>query len=881
MNRKEIASYARRHGLTAAAEADLVERLHGTVLPDPPSDRTTLADWGEDPPANSTLADILPGSGEGAETLPPPATSAAPQAGPAIPERYESLGLFGIGGMGEVHKVRDTKLGRILAMKILHPELMGNRSVRARFVEEAAISAQLQHPGIVPVHDTGVLPDGRHFLTMRPILGRTLSAVIQEVHGQQAVPLGATPWTYRGLVQAFHQVCEALAFAHSRGVIHRDLKPDNIMLGAHGEVLVVDWGLAKVVGAESSSLPEVRTTRGAMATRMGAVAGTPAYMAPEQARGEIDRLDQRSDVYALGAILYELLSAHPAYIGSSALDVLQAVLEGPPPGPQLPADSGCPLPEELVMVAKRAMAREPADRFETAHQMVTELAAWLEGARRQERADELVAQALDLLPQAESARVRARALRGQAKVALDAIATWKPETERYAAWALEEEAGELERQAKEAGLQHELLLQGALTHVAEHQGAHAALCELYRQRHQEAEAARLDPTQAQLQLREHLRILPPQSSARRPHEEYLHGDGSLTLTTSPAGARVEAFRYVERQRRLVPESVGMIGTTPLVEVSLPMGSHLLVLHHPDCEPVRYPVFMPRSGEWHARPPGESVSEPVVLPPRGSLGPDDCYVPGGWFLAGASPSRGVGLRPIAMWVDGFVSRRFPVTNREYMDFLDDLLRQGREEDALRYTPRERGEDSPSIFGRDGPRHILVPDQDGDIWEPDWPVMMVGWHSAMAYARWRAEQDELPWRLLDEYEREKAARGVDGRNFPWGDAWDSSRACMGSAQATDHWLPHSVHAFPLDESVYGVRGVAAGIRDWCLNLHGPQPPAGTRRALDATPHDTTSLRAIRGGNWAGSQAGTYVANKAKDPPGVRIPNVGLRIGRSLKH
>ncbi len=210
--------------------------------------------------------------------------------------RYEDLGVLGIGGMGEVRRVRDPTLKRTLAMKIIHLRLLKHRGAVSRFVEEAQVGAQLQHPNIPPVHERGRLSDGRHYFTMKEIHGTALTAAIRAVHKAS----DAKSWhpakdgtTFRHLVQTFHQVCVTMAYAHASGVIHRDLKPDNIMVGGFGEVLVVDWGLAKVMGSRSSEALEdesavetVRTGQDQMATRVGSVSGTPCYMSPEQARGE-------------------------------------------------------------------------------------------------------------------------------------------------------------------------------------------------------------------------------------------------------------------------------------------------------------------------------------------------------------------------------------------------------------------------------------------------------------------------------------------------------------------------------------------------------------------------------------------------------------------
>ena len=253
-------------------------------------------DWLDDDPRP---ADALPS--------PPEETSDTPSIEGL--SRYENLGPIGMGGMGEVHRVRDRRLGRRLALKTLHSSALSRPSLVARFFEEAQTTAQLQHPGIVPIHDLGTLPDGRLWFTMKEVTGQTFGEVIAEVHavsGTRWQP-AASGWTLRRLVDALHQVCEAVGYAHSRGVVHRDLKPDNIMVGSHGEVLVLDWGLAKVLGrpdraAEEGELAPVQTDRSrdsAHQTQVGEVAGTPAYMPPEQALGKVDQIDARSDVYAL------------------------------------------------------------------------------------------------------------------------------------------------------------------------------------------------------------------------------------------------------------------------------------------------------------------------------------------------------------------------------------------------------------------------------------------------------------------------------------------------------------------------------------------------------------------------------------------------------
>jgi len=232
---------------------------------------------------------------------------------------YQLLGEIARGGMGVILKGHDTDLGRDIAVKVLDPELSKRPEVVQRFVEEAQIGGQLQHPGIVPVYDLGLMADDRPYFTMKLVKGRTLAALFQQ---------RKTPSDNRGrLLAIFESVCQTMAYAHSKGVLHRDLKPANIMVGAFGEVQVVDWGLAKVLHrggvaderrAKQTLHTVIETVRSGPGSSgsdslVGSVMGTPAYMAPEQAQGEIEKLDERADVFSLGAILCEILTGRPPY----------------------------------------------------------------------------------------------------------------------------------------------------------------------------------------------------------------------------------------------------------------------------------------------------------------------------------------------------------------------------------------------------------------------------------------------------------------------------------------------------------------------------------------------------------------------------------------
>ena len=280
------------------------------------------------------------------------------------------------GGMGAVYAAHDPVLDREVAIKVMHP---GQDA--GRFVVESKMTAQLPHPGVPPVYALGTLADGRPFLAMKLIEGRTLADELK-VSGRTDLPR---------LLGAFEQICQTVGFAHSKGIIHRDLKPANVMVGAFGEVQVMDWGLARAVGSGQQSVSSednegsVATRRGASAgdeTQAGQVKGTPAYMAPEQARGE--PVDARADVFALGGILAVTLTGKPPFLGDSVMDtvLMAAQAELTECFTQLDA---CGADAELVAVAKRCLAAEPADRYPNGEAVAAAVAAYRAGVEERLR----------------------------------------------------------------------------------------------------------------------------------------------------------------------------------------------------------------------------------------------------------------------------------------------------------------------------------------------------------------------------------------------------------------------------------------------------------------------------------------------------------------
>jgi serine/threonine protein kinase len=307
-------------------------------------------------------------------------------------EHYQFLGEIARGGMGAVIKGRDTDLGRDLAVKVLLERHRDNPTLIRRFIEEAQIGGQLQHPGIVPVYELGCFDDRRPFFTMKLVKGHTLAAL-----------LAARPETAADrprFLGIFEAVCQTVAYAHARGVIHRDLKPGNVMVGSFGEVQVVDWGLAKVLRSESvidKDTPEaeretiLQTARSGSethASRAGSVLGTPEYMPPEQARGEIDAVDERADVFALGGILCEILTGHPPCSGRTPVEIHRKSTNGDM-ALAFERLAACGADVELVQVARRCLAPDARERPRDAGDLARAMTAYMAGVQDRLRAAEL------------------------------------------------------------------------------------------------------------------------------------------------------------------------------------------------------------------------------------------------------------------------------------------------------------------------------------------------------------------------------------------------------------------------------------------------------------------------------------------------------------
>ncbi|MCG3132998.1 MAG: Serine/threonine-protein kinase PknD [Planctomycetes bacterium] len=786
------------------------------------------------------------------------ATVAAPSPGaaePLLPEqKYRLLGRIGAGGMGEVVLVHDRDLRREVAMKLIRGNLADDEALRRRFVLEAQTTSRLEHPGIPPVHEIGITPDRRLYFTMKVVRGKTLAAVLKDLLLDSAV--ARREWTLQKLASVLEQVCQAVHFAHEKGVLHRDLKPENVMLGEYGEVHVMDWGIAKFAAPNGVDRPD-EVPQGAHPlevdapmTLPGTLKGTIPYMSPEQASAR--PLDRRSDVYSLGAILYEILTLQPPFSGG--LQMLARITRGdcPDVATRNPAR---PAPEALADLCRRAMAVAPSRRPATAREFGEELRRYLDGRAEQERrhrdAEELAARgreamkaymrALDAIAGAEQAAKQQEAN----------VRPWQPVTGKSALFAAKEAVVRANRAAALAFAETTSFLDAALLAEPGSASARGAFADLWRCRLDEAErsgdAADRDFAVTMVRRYDDGRLA-----------AYLAGDGSIEIETDPPGAEVVLARYEDRNGILVPGAERSMGRTPLCRTELPMGSYLAFLRHPRFPEVRYPVHISRSRAWQGR---------VKLRTREEVGEGFVCVPGGPFVCGEGRDTRV------LELPDFAIARTPVTFADWAEFLVATERESGAEAASKLVPQARGDLPFLVRGTDGTWRpgatVVVGEarerclaQHGEGFEMRVPVTGVSWADAVAYCEWRSRTTGRPWRLPTEQEYEKAARGVDGRRFPWGELEDAS---LGKCHDSRAWnaQPEPVGCFPAATSVYGMEDAAGNVWQW----------------TDSWSDGHASTRILRGGSWLVPVAFLRCASRFDLDPTSRLPNFGFRPARSL--
>ncbi|MCX8043545.1 MAG: bifunctional serine/threonine-protein kinase/formylglycine-generating enzyme family protein [Desulfobacterota bacterium] len=893
---------------------------------------------------------------------------------------------LGRGGMGAVFSTVDQDVRRKVAMKVMLPTAARSPAHIKRFLEEAQITGQLEHPNIVPVHEIGIDEESKIYFTMKLVRGENLESIVEKIaSGDTAY---AQKYSLGVLLQIFMKVCDAIAYAHSKGVLHRDLKPENIMVGDFGEVLVMDWGLAKVLGREDIYTADARTAESdaasALHTIEGQVMGTPSYMSPEQAQGKISELDERSDIFSLGGILYKILTHHAPYKGKHAREALEKARKRLLQPPDLRAPQNA-IPPELTAICMKAMAREKHERYATAEELKNDIQRYLDGRSVSAKRDNLLVmakkwvlrnkvaamgiagavcaliigicgaviyehqrtlqtieqllargdqfqaagdyeqaeetyfsvlgldvtnararqaiaqvsgkalamknrrQAQEKLKDVDALTAQAAAVGEEIKRLISEVSQYKMRIKGHEDFSIKKPLWDAERALLAKQNEH-LSIEGRIiskyTEIlsldSENPQARAALAKIYYEKFRDAEQA--NSTGDMAYYRELVFAFDDGT-----YRALLEKEGILILTTVPPAEHYVLFRYVEGpDRRLVPapfspeayrtkgsaapdagidpsfkiENTGFVPVSTLLsarefntltradEVLLPKGSYLIIARRQGYVDARIP-FTIRNGEK------TELREIRLLTPA-EIPPGFVYIPAGTAILGGDERAPYAAPRTVKNISGFLISRHEVTVKEYLAFINDL------------EARIPGSSEPYL-----PRRSVASDfywqKIGTAYQPsfplDWPVLGISWDDASAYCKWLKSSTGGRWdfRLPTDEEWEKAARGVDGRLFPWGNVFDFRFCCMVDSRQGLREGPDPVGSFALDESAYGVQDMAGNVSEWVQTFFD----------------ETKNIRISRGAAWSyGDEHFARCAGRNGASPSMVAPFRGFRIAVSLK-
>ncbi|MDF7800291.1 bifunctional serine/threonine-protein kinase/formylglycine-generating enzyme family protein [Pontiellaceae bacterium B1224] len=763
---------------------------------------------------------------------------------------YSSIKPLGKGSFGEVHSALDTLLGREVAIKSLKKQFREEEEVVDRFLKEARGTAQLEHPNIMPVHEMGVMDELGIFFTMKKIEGDTLKEILDRLESNTSFYL--KKYTMNVLLEVFLAVCNGVAYAHSKGVIHRDLKPANIMAGAYGEVLILDWGLVK-------SLNEQDGTQSAVQLRMdefevgtntldGAISGTPNYMSPEQANGKIDAINFQSDVYSLGAILYHILTFLPPFERTQLRKLLENVKNGRFIRPRHRRPE-LKIPRELDAICMKAMAHLPENRYQTvehfaedirnyiAHREVSAYKAprhvryWKTMRRNPIKSSAVGAVLIALLL---LRTVQVSALYGEYKGNLeDGNAKLKiAEALRDEAWAtydalksLRVSTVAIQRSEKETDLEEQLenlitemnvnyqlatsFYEAVPPRFSRRQpvvdGYHTAIKDLigfalYREDYQ---TARLWHQWSSEKVKSWKRPLNAEDQAYlNDVQKIIESMGSLVINGSENVDEVVVMPYINDDGMLLTGDPLIKETEfPITIESISEGSYLLQLTLKNGQSLPYPVNI-----LH----GEQVEISPDIPDEIPAGM--AFVPGGKFVYGGPFSRF--YRQHEVDLSAFFIKETEVTVGEYLAFWKTLTDVKKKEE---YMSRLR-------FSRSERKYTDAWTANGEIEDPrlkaEYPVVGITVDAAEAFCVWKSGQFGATVRLPTAQEWEKAARGVDGRTYVWGNGYNKNlnltltKYNVQGKEIFPFWAPPG--SFKRDVTVYNAYDMAGNVREMTSTL-----------------------------------------------------------------
>ena len=674
-------------------------------------------------------------------------------------ERYVTRSLLGTGGFALVHQVTDAKIGRDVAVKRLNTD--ASETMRNNFLLEARVMSQLDHPGILPVYDFLMETDDDGQLTfaysMRIATHKSLYEYLV-AHGQN---------DYHKICNILHQVALTLEHAHQRSILHRDIKPPNILLGSEGEVYLTDWGVCTLL----PSHPDYECLSDKMKSFL---VGTPGFMAPEQVYGVHDKMTPLADVYGLGATLYYALTGVPVHMGVDVLEVLEAVKEGkvtPPSEVWLNRGQEFPYPQLLESICLKALSLDPQDRYQSAREFADVLERFTNGELEKERAR-------------ESAEIAYRLGQGHLASFIESfdyqsllskrVDTARANYKKYRTRELRATLWELENQLDdllnpmEASFAHAIsAFQSALRDDPDHEGANKSITQLYKVRYQQA----LEANDQQMSF-----FFAERIKEYATPQELLEFDkpSEIRLAHLPRGTTVRVLEsHLKRYANPLTEERVIEHYNDEV-IFLKRGRYVITCSHPEASETRIVLWIKKYQRLVINTP---------LPKKSSIPEGFVYTK-----------------------DRLAFGRYPVTVSEYYGFLNDLSLESAAEHIPRYHQTAYCERAES-----GRFEAPYTDLEGDTWYPDFPVFLVSYDDASAYAEWCSHQLSAHVRLPTEREWTEAASGSDGRPYPWGTSFDAS-LCVMRETHEGRPMPRSVNSAEADRSPYGVCCVAGSICQW---------------------------------------------------------------------
>jgi serine/threonine protein kinase len=717
-------------------------------------------------------------------------------------KRFSGIKTIGLGGIGSVLSGYESSLKRDIAIKILRPAYRSKKKFLNRFIREARATAQIEHPNIVPVHELGVMDELGVFFTMKKVEGENLRTVIQKLNEND--PEYIAKYTRSRLLEIFVAACNGVAFAHSKGIIHRDLKPANVMLGDFGEVLVMDWGLVKYIGDKNqldeeqkidleTNIGGLGSKNDSMMTLDGSISGTPAFMAPEQASGRINEIDELSDLYSLGAILYTILTmkSSPFDEKLTTNEVLSHVVNNyfSPPRKRSPK---LKIPKELEAICLKAMQRNKEDRYASVKDLIRDIHNFTENypvvaypvppitrlvklCRRHPLIPSvlivsifafLTAMAMHYI---ESSTRTTSFLKfadysiNQGNVFLvrakntymniqDGLSKEEDELHTDKEYKLKEDltklvaefnnqydlAIEFLTRVEGLGLKHEQIT-SSLTKIFKNRLEFSIMTGNYNETRKLIEMLRLRRRKAFYDIIEN------DSQLFESVKMIIQGEGKLSVSSTPPDVNVDGYK-IENFSNFDPAGCDSIFSwkTPLENKKLPQGSYILIFKKPNLPEIRYPVQIVC---------GKVENIKLLIPTE--IPDGMAYIPAGSIsLNSQNTDYQVGRHRV--FVPGFFMKKHEVSFGEYLAFWKSLSNQS---DRRKYMGKYIAESEDRSY-------MNIWDKDSNLREPftpDMPVVGITGTAAKAYCAWLSEQTKTECRLPTNYEWEKAALGVAGRNL----------------------------------------------------------------------------------------------------------------------